>query len=332
MKRSRLYLDSNVYSFVASQRDQAVDVKDLLQRSGFTVQASAINVLEIMANPDQDSREAVVETLLVLADRFEPFPCCSIEATEFLNEVGRLRPRWLLHERLRNPYFVRPLTREHRHLWAQCRTLQGRTDLVRRLEQYRQIWEPAAATGRDQIKTVRERHKSAHQSGDRFWTNYEAINVAIAGMELPERAWRFIAMSRWYAALLRDYSALSDLAEWSRPYRLDPFRVPEGDFLWFWFLLADGERMPVSRVIGLTAFYQIDHKVTHGNSHDVQHAANIPAVTALLTSDRAFYQVLQRVRAHMPNSGTPLLIDRSIGRSASDVIGAALTKLEHVDI
>jgi hypothetical protein len=69
--------------------------------------------------------------------------------------------------------------------------------------------------------------------------------------------------------------------------------------------------MPLNKLVGLVNFYQLQHKVTHGNAADQMHACHWLREDLFFTADSAFYDVLTQIaNAHFARTPKPVFIDR----------------------
>jgi hypothetical protein len=78
--------------------------------------------------------------------------------------------------------------------------------------------------------------------------------------------------------------------------------------------------------VGLVNFYQLEHKVTHGNAADQLHAGHWLRDDLLFTADAAFYEVLKKIAdTHFPQRPKPVFIDRQaascVGQVESVLVG-----------
>ena len=95
------------------------------------------------------------------------------------------------------------------------------------------------------------------------------------------------------------------------PYlRTGSFRDPSYHSFWLNEVISDA--LPVNRLTGLIAFYQLQKKITHGNAVDQLHAGHWLTSDLVVTADRAFHEILFNVATHhYPSRPRHALIDRS---------------------
>jgi hypothetical protein len=87
----------------------------------------------------------------------------------------------------------------------------------------------------------------------------------------PEVFWRFDGLMVWYNAIERKDPSCRDYHDWLAPY-IKPGSFRDPSYQSFWLQEASGDAMPLNRLVGLVNFYQLSHKVTHGNAGDQLHA------------------------------------------------------------
>jgi hypothetical protein len=67
-----------------------------------------------------------------------------------------------------------------------------------------------------------------------------------------------------------------------------------------------------NRLTGLIRYYQLRHKITHGNARDQLHANYLLDVDLFFTADRAFHAILvEVVEKHLVGAAHPILLNRS---------------------
>jgi len=127
----------------------------------------------------------------------------------------------------------------------------------------------------------------------------------------PEVYWRWDCLQVWYNAVELHSPESRDYADWLCPY-LRPGCFREPSYALFWLREVNGDLLPLNRLTGLIAFYQLRKKITHGNAADQLHASHWLRSDLFVTADRAFYDILSEVATrHYPNQPHPVLIERS---------------------
>ncbi len=135
----------------------------------------------------------------------------------------------------------------------------------------------------------------------------------------PEIYWRAVGLMAWYFAIEGGGPASRDYADWLSPFlRSGAFREPA--YQSFWLRDASAKAMPLNRLTGLVSFYQLQEKITHGNAVDQFHANHWLLSDLFFTADRAFWNVLSKLRElHFPDRPTPILLDRALGSCVEQV-------------
>src|SRR6266516_7793392 len=92
----KLYLDTNVYSFIAS-RDEARRVRSFLDEQQHVALVSCNHLAETWRIEDQERRVREMRCLTAVASptSYSGLPESYIQAQEVLAEMRRLRPGWL---------------------------------------------------------------------------------------------------------------------------------------------------------------------------------------------------------------------------------------------
>ena len=126
----------------------------------------------------------------------------------------------------------------------------------------------------------------------------------------PEVFWRVESLVVWYNAIEGRKPSSRDYFDWLAPY-LKPGSFKDPSYHSFWLHEASGEEMPLNKLVGLVNFYQLEHKVTHGNAADQLHACHWLRQDLFLTADSAFHNVLAQIaNVHFPRTPKPVFIDR----------------------
>jgi hypothetical protein len=114
----------------------------------------------------------------------------------------------------------------------------------------------------------------------------------------------------WYNAIEGKNPSSRDYYDWLVPY-LKPRSFRDPSYHSFWLQEASGNEMPLNKLVGLVNFYQLQHKVTHGNAADQMHACHWLREDLFFTADSAFYDVLTQIaNAHFARTPKPVFIDR----------------------
>lgn len=136
----------------------------------------------------------------------------------------------------------------------------------------------------------------------------DGVDLALLseGMEPEDTFWRVSAYETYKRVILRRSPEGVDLREWPSPAirgEIDPT-----DYAAFWVRDVDGERVSITKVIGLTEHYQADYQARYSNLIDLHHAMHLLDCEPFVTADRDFHAILGHVRAHLPASAVPVLV------------------------
>lgn len=131
-----------------------------------------------------------------------------------------------------------------------------------------------------------------------------------------ERNWRQECLQSWHNALVNREPGSRDYVDYLGPYLKPSAFVDPVSTARFWLTEVDGDRVPLNRATGLAHFFQLEHKVGHGNPLDSLHACYLLDVDVFVTADRAFATTLDKLKTHLAHHADVLFVDRS---SASTV-------------
>jgi hypothetical protein len=299
----RLYFDTNIYSFIRA-RNELAQVARLLVAHSCTLIASQGNLFEMYAIESPDQQQQEVRVLVELADEFESYPESWRHAVELRRELKRLRPKWLSPVPPKRR--VRELLKAHRESWQQAKLgiLPGR--------------EPYAAYKRDFEEGVsHSRHSQKELRQDVLNRQSDFALVSPDGAVFPvdvtdpEVYWRVDCLQVWYNAIEGRNPASRDYADWIDPY-VRPGCFRNSSYESFWLREAVSEAMPLNRLCGLVAFYQLRKKISHGNAADQLHAGHWLRSDLFVTADRAFHEILTDVAtAHNSDRPASAIVERS---------------------
>lgn len=299
---TRLYFDTNVYRFIRAAKEIA-RVARLLEAQDCTLMASSGNLFETYAIATPEERQQELKVLVTLADDFESYPVSWLHAVELRREIKRLRPRWL--RAVASKQQLRELLRAHFVLWKEAQ--QGMMPDPDAYAVYRRDFESGVNNIRHFQQDLRQELRKRTAEFTLLTPHGEALGVAV---EDPEVFWRFDCLQVWYNAIEVRSPSSRDYADWLGPYlRSGCFRDPS--YSSFWFKEVDSNALPLNRLTGLVAFYQLQNKITHGNAADQLHANHWLRSDLFVTADRAFHEILTDVAIHYPNRPRAALIDRS---------------------
>jgi len=289
-----IYFDTNVYRHVKACNEVS-DLKHLLRSNSVTLIASSTNLIETFAISLASERDEELRSLTQLASKFESQPQSWNQALELRSAIGRYRRQWLRPIAFEKR--VRFFLQQHRAKWhAAC---QGEYPDAASYQQFHRNFEYGIKLHNNFQRTIR----SGKLNGDSLPLDADTQSTIINGKPLtlrdPEVFWRIESLLSWSAAILKKDSACRDLDDWISPYvKANAF---EGyDYPDFWLRSVTPDDVPKNRLCGLLSYYQLDSKVTHGNSQDSQHACHAIDTDHFVTADIPFFEALSKVRAHFP--------------------------------
>jgi hypothetical protein len=311
----KLYFDSFIYHLI-QRRDEAAQVRSWRRSHGHEIGISInANIGEALRNPDHADRDARLHTILRVGSPIHP-PYDYRHYREIANEVWRLRPEWFREapDRRRIDEYLRQRKRE----WLKLKDPSRLPDLTKELLRIN------ALVGREMGRQKRHRRRPDFGVDWRPRHTSAEVQRCMDERTQADEHWRYVGAEETRPALDEERRANRHLS-W-----LVDFRWPQPVDEWqrLWMCDVDATRVPLCRVVGLTEFFQRRRQVTPGNSVDRLHAPHLWGFDWLLTTDRPFFQVLQDVRAEMPDVALArvALID-SDAPSALAAIEAALATM-----
>jgi hypothetical protein len=314
----KLYFDTNVYDYIA-KCGNAAETRDKLDEQGCSVEASALNLIEIWRIPNWQARTEHVRTVTAIAREYEQLPRSYAEAREVLAELRRIRPAWVRRFASRDEKRrIRMLLNGHREHWREARLSPGSGG--ERIDNYIKIANTGDPDAQKQLRRVmlpylNPVHGLQMYSSD---PNYQAITK---GYGPAEFFWRNAALVTWQAAILAKLPAVRDLRDWAGPY-LSEAAFRGQDQLEFWYVEADASRLPITRMKGLVGYYQLQRRVTPGNAHDIEHSAYALAADVFLTADESFDKTLTAACSHHGNTARLCFVDKKFGNPADSIFSA----------
>lgn len=311
----RLYFDTNIYGFIDSC-NEVLPVKQFLVRSGHKARASSTNLFELYAIRDPKKQLSKTKTLVNVASEFERKPESWVHAYELRREIVRCRPEWV-RSGVKFTKKVDQFLKGHLRNWENAKALNLPPAYA--FSAYSRDFEGGVSIGRDIQKTLRsiirggvDQAQFVHKKGD----VQNTVNVDIND---PEMYWRVDCAMVWFNAMVTRHPASRDYADWLDPYlKNDAFK--DSTYGKFWLEDVEAENTPLNRLTGLVGFYQLKHRITHGNFMDQLHANNLVSADVFLTADRAFYKVLMEVTGHhFPNAARPVLINKNAPSALEEI-------------
>jgi len=120
--------------------------------------------------------------------------------------------------------------------------------------------------------------------------------VARCDLNDPEQAWRVNCLQVWHNAVVNRVPASRDYVDYLGPYLRPEAFKDDRKTADFWLREVDSTRMPLNRSSGLAHYFQLEHKISHGNPCDTLHACYLLNVEVFVTADTAFAKVLKEVQ------------------------------------
>jgi hypothetical protein len=310
---TRLYFDTSVYRFARATKEIA-QVARLLAAQDCTLIASSSNLFETYAIATPQEREAELGVLVSLADEFESHPESWLHALELRREIKRLRPQWL--RAVLSKRRLREFLQAHRARWEDARA--GTMADMGAYAVFRRDFEGGVSHNRQTQQGLRQELRKQQAEFTLVTPHGESLSVELGD---PEIYWRFDCLQVWYNAIERCSPASRDYADWLGPYlRSGSFR--DHSYASFWLTEVTSDALPLNRLTGLIAFYQLQKKITHGNAVDQLHAGHWLTSDLFVTADRAFHDILSNVATnHYPSRPKPALIDQSATSATTQLEG-----------
>jgi hypothetical protein len=301
----QIYFDTNVYRFVHAAGEVSL-MRELLEAYGCTLTASGGNVFETLAIQSAKERRAELDVLVQVARRFTRQPSSWLHSVELKNELRCRRPSWIRRVlSSQTEKRVQALLRGHLRIWEMVRG--GQLPPADAYALYRDDAEKGILTQRQFQKTIRE-----FRSFNNVSVSLQDSSGKISDVDPsdPEIFWRLDGLMVWYKAIEGKDPSCRDYNDWLTPY-MKPGSFRDPSYRCFWLQEASGDAMPLNKLVGLVNFYQLSHKVTHGNAADQLHAGHWLREELFVTADSAFYSVLKQIAdVHFPQRPKPMFIDR----------------------
>jgi hypothetical protein len=268
---------------------------------------SAQNLIEAFGIADRPKRMELVRTILQVARRREEDPLLYRELTAVVDQIREHHPDWLLPTP--DTRLIKEDRAAYRLVWQRVKTDAGylpRGFVMNRAFQYAVIGES------------KRRAKEARADKQRGLQRRSPIIDPVIQGHLkpvidslgPDSTWRLEAGAIWWNAAQQRDQQMKSLSDWL----VHLVRIPVDRFdAWmrFWLLEVDSLAVNVTRVQMLAGLSQVDFRVNAGLSGDVLHAAQATQRDIIVTADRDFYDVLEKVAATGGVTiARPMFVDR----------------------
>lgn len=309
-----VYFDTNVYRFTR-EKDEVERTRLILREFGAELVVSSGNIFETLAISQSKSRAEEAEAIVSLYPKYDDKPESWRHAHELLREIRRKRPNWIRSVSFRRS--IKWFWAGHLQLWELFKA--GDFPSSEGYAQYRRDFEHGVRSSSELNRILR----AGMRAGDTFSFGRSPDDAIGLDLANPEAFWRFDSLMTWHGAVVMRSPASRDYADWIIPsLKRGAFEGPSYES--FWLHDASAANLPLNRLTGLIAFYQLKHKITHGNAADQIHASNWLVQDLFFTADRAFYDVLTAVaNNHFAQVRKPIFIDRR-SQSCAAQIEAAL--------
>ena len=310
------FFDSNVFDYIAKASEPSL-IRSELDSRGIEVLASHLLLVEAIVIKDRRIREQQLSCITRLATRYEDKPIAYRQALELRSEIERCRPDWLR---------ARPSVAAKRRVREFVRQQQADWQLAKigelspgNLDEFKQDSESGISSNSRVQKTLRvetvvhRRPKKAH--------GYLEANGQRTRFDLnePDSFWRWECACVWHSAMVERVDHSRDYYDYLSPYVNEDAFADEA-YCRFWKREVDAARMPLNRIPGLVSYYQLEHRISHGNSYDALHATFCHDVDIFLTADKAFFSVLADLRELAGQElATPLFVDRRSSDSLDEL-------------
>jgi hypothetical protein len=302
----RLYLDTNVLAGVEERAEEPALAAWLHDR-GHGAVVTDVHLAEALAIRDEATRNVRLDHLVALRSKGPyPKPVGFLKAEEYVAEVRRRRAGWI--EPFPRTDEAQRFLRAARGRWTEAR--RDRAALIQRQERYSAVIEPAIRVTRDVQKEGRALQREGH----------DAINGLVLGNRLvalsgpvptADRVATFplVAIATWYGALYEHQESVRDLADYAQPYLRRG--IPLSAFITLWLSDLQARELPRALSGHVVAEEQLNSKIAHGNTQDVNHATYAIDADLFVTADLAFFDALRAVPAVVPQAAPPVFLNRA---------------------
>ena len=305
-----LYFDTSALEPIARQRAGG-RLKALLKARGALATGSIQNLVEIWRMPDTVtavSRPQLVRALLQVARDHEIEPNAYRAVLAVVRQLQSAHPDWV------NPTpDLRAINRRRtrqREVWAQLTSDPS----------YRpkgvQAYDPflrGLVANSERVQRLRRR---ANRAGVVLPgpvtdpTIAARLQPLVDALPRPDAFWRQQTGAAWWLAMTGADAGVRDLFDWGRPH-LALHRIDVEGWMRFWLDEVDPAAIPITRIVGLMDYFQVQRKIDRGNWGDINHAGFAISRDFLITADRSFYETLSKIKLQPGvTAATPVFIDR----------------------
>ena len=269
-------------------------VRKVARRNGVDIVASPAVVYELLRTPNPEYRKRDLK-VVTLSSWLRPMSELFQLAEELRSEITRLHPEWLRNPPdLANWHAQRADWTSKKGFWQRAR---HRPEVVS---------QHIAALEDNQIESARSVSKA----------NRESVPIEFAELDLslptsvflehykgwdgdPFEAWRFAGIQIWMEGLF--VTKRTVYREWLEPW-VDLTRIQQDSPSWikFWVYEVEQSRMPLHWLAWAFLSATATRHVTRGTPVDCQIGLYLPACEFLITGDRVFGEIVDKVRRWSP--------------------------------
>jgi len=315
----KIFLDTNVYDYIAKNGFYK-KLKDFFQENLCDIIVSLGIVFEIARISDEELRNKCFQVVWKLGTIYPKFPESYLETQEVINEFKRCRPDWIYS-----------MPHNEKEIWGYVHNYRSIINFFKRngfletnesFDEYISLTERAISKGNPMDKSVRQ-----------ALLKYENLEVGSEDPEIQnlftplpdsERFWRSKSSTIWRLALKGDPS-MRDYKDWLLPH-LRKTSVGKMEWESFWLRDLNSRNVPRTYVRGLTEYFQLKFRITHGNMIDSNHSLNLVGNHLFLTGDKNYFEVLQKVvRNSTLRIAKPLFVDRNNNDACDEIMKVVRT-------
>lgn len=293
--KPRALLDTNIWRYIVDAEAEG-RLLGAARRGAYDIQIAPSVLYEKLRIQDVALRSRHVR-LMVNARFKRLMPEAYSESMEILREIERARPEWLrpnpnlqFFKRLKNDWH-----RTRGGFWVRCaRTPSREASFVAQLEGN------LIPTARAQSYAARKEMRESE------WKKNPPMDKTLVSFPQPEPGWRGDPVEAWRADSL--LALAHALAQPGNPYRdwvapfldLDSGLLASPRWVEFWLYEAEKSALPRQWLRWAHSFAQRFRKVSPGSPADTQLFTYLLETDLVLTSDKAFVDILEECRPYAP--------------------------------
>jgi hypothetical protein len=293
-KAKRILLDSNVWRMVADHRASELLGQQASQQ-GVEILVAPSVAFEALRTSDENLRRKLASTIASARWR-KLMPEAYEEAEEFIDEVRRLRPEWIVHDPTLSyrDALIRDWRDRKQSFWSRVRL---NPSVVR--EHIRQ----AEGEGLDALRvTAASQRRQFQEVGLTFDHIDRAAFSAVPVGPLP--GWNGDLVETWRVSAL--YYATSafkmpPMSEWIMPLVAVPaFGLRSESWNRFWLYDCDASNMVRWWIRDAFQMAAFTRKISSGTVCDIQLATYLSEADVFVSADKVMIAVAEKVRGFAP--------------------------------